>query len=66
MQRTSERVSACMPVLPSTDRVERPPELPSAMIAGTVKLKKDDGQIVSLSLDELSPDDQAWIKKRGR
>lgn len=36
------------------------------MIAGTVKLKKDDGQIVSLSLDELSPDDQAWIKKRGR
>lgn len=32
--------------------------------AGKVKLKKDDGTVVTLEIDKLSEEDQKWIKSR--
>ena len=36
------------------------------MIAGRVRLKRENGEVVSLTLDDLSEDDQAWVHKAPR
>ena len=36
----------------------------SGVIAGNVKLERENGEVVSLALDDLSKDDQAWVHNR--
>ena len=36
----------------------------SGMIAGNVKLKRENGEVVSIALDDLSKGDQAWVRSR--